>query len=132
MASNTIPVVLYIEDNQDNRKLVDRVLRAAGFTVVGVEDGIAGLKVVDSLQPDIILVDIQLPEIDGYTVTRKLRKKPKLSNVPIIALTANVLKEDQEKSLAAGCNGFIHKPIDIDLLPQQVHSFIKNQQVYQS
>lgn len=116
--------VLYIEDNHDNRKLVHRVLRAAGINVIGVVDGIEGLAFVEKETPDLILVDMQLPEIDGYTLTARLRKLPQLKDIPIVALTANVLKEDQDRSFAAGCTGFIDKPINVDLLPQQVQSYV--------
>ncbi|KAA3660287.1 MAG: response regulator [Chloroflexi bacterium] len=124
MSMNDGPVILYIEDNHDNRKLVSRILQAAGFTVYGVIDGRSGLAFVKETKPDLILVDLQLPEIDGYTVTTELRKMKALHNTPIVALTANVMKEDQEKSYAAGCNGFIHKPINVDLLPEQVNTYL--------
>jgi two-component system cell cycle response regulator DivK len=119
------PVILYIEDNYDNRKLVSRVLSVEGFEVHGVVDGLAGLDFVKHTVPDLILIDIQLPEVDGYTITSELCKIPYLANVPIVALTANVLQEDQEKSIAAGCVGFIHKPINVDELPNQVNTFLQ-------
>ena len=118
------PVILYIEDNHDNRKLVSRILQAAGYTVHGVVDGPSGLAFVQETKPDLILIDIQLPDIDGYTVTTELRKMEALYDTPIVALTANVMKEDQEKSIAVGCNGFIHKPINVDLLPEQVKRYL--------
>lgn len=119
------PLILYIEDNNDNRKLVKRILSVEGFEVHGVIDGLAGLDFVQHTTPDLILIDIQLPNVDGYTITEELCKMPHLANVPIVALTANVLQEDQEKSLAAGCVGFIHKPISVDELPQQVNAFLQ-------
>ena len=117
-------IILYIEDNPDNRKLVSRILGAAGFTVHTANDGAAGLAYVEEHIPDLILVDLQLPEIDGLTVTRILRTMARLQDVPIVALTANVLKEDREQSLAAGCNGFIQKPISVDQLPLQIESYL--------
>ena len=77
--------------------------------------------------PDLILIDINLPEIDGYEVTARLKQLPDLTDVPIIAVTANVMKGDREKTLAAGCDGYIQKPIDIDLLPSQIESFLKKE-----
>ena len=118
------PVILYIEDNPDNRKLVTRVLAIEGFTVHTANDGAAGLAYVKENIPDLILVDLQLPEIDGYTVTKTIRQMDKLENIPIVALTANVLKEDRERSKEAGCNGFIEKPISVDRLPEQVKSYL--------
>lgn len=121
---NNTPLILYIEDNDDNRKLVGRVLNAAGYHVHGVPDGYAGFDFVAQRTPDLILVDIQLPHIDGYTVIEELRKRQQLNTVPIIALTANVMKNDQERSYKAGCNGFIQKPVDVDLLPAQIMAYL--------
>jgi two-component system, cell cycle response regulator DivK len=120
----TLIHILYIEDNLDNRELVSRVLQASGFIVHGVENGSRGLEFVAKQIPDLILMDLQLPEVDGYTITKEMRKMEKLSNTPIVALSANVLKEDREKSAAAGCDGFIHKPINVDLLPEQIQAYL--------
>lgn len=117
--------VLYIEDNEDNRKLVNRILRAAGIAVTLAPDGRSGLMQVEHELPDLILVDINLPEIDGYTIVRELRKKYDRKQLPILALTAHALKDDQEKCIAAGCNGYIPKPIDVDTLPEQILSYLE-------
>jgi len=117
--------ILYIEDNPDNRLLVRRVLMAEGYMIEEAEDGVAGLKMVETRPPDLVLIDINLPEIDGYEVTARLKQLPTMRGVPIIAMTANVMKGDREKTLAAGCDGYIQKPIDIDLLPTQIESFLK-------
>jgi two-component system cell cycle response regulator DivK len=117
--------ILYIEDNPDNRVLVRRVLQAEGYDVVEANDGLTGLQVAAETQPDLILMDINLPEIDGYEVTARMKQLPGISHVPIIAVTANVMKGDREKTLAAGCDGYIQKPIDIDLLPEQIERFLK-------
>jgi two-component system cell cycle response regulator DivK len=117
--------ILYIEDNPDNRLLVRRVLQAEGYTVIEANDGQSGMTVAAEAQPDLILMDINLPEIDGYEVTARLKQLPGISHVPIIAVTANVMKGDREKTLAAGCDGYIQKPIDIDLLPEQIERFLK-------
>ncbi len=118
------PVILYIEDNADNRKLVSRVLKAAGFVVFGATDGITGLQFIARQIPDLILLDINLPIIDGYEVATQLRRQKELDNTPIVALTANVMQQDREKSAAAGCNGYIQKPIDVDSLPGQIRSYL--------
>jgi len=121
--------VLYIEDNSDNRLLVQRVLMAEGYQVIGAANAVDGLKLADSERPSLILVDINMPEIDGYTLTGQLRNIPHLSRVPIVALTANVMKGDREKTLAAGCDGYIQKPIDIDQFPKQLARFIEEARV---
>ncbi len=121
------PRILYIEDNPENRLLVRRILQAEGYTVVEAVDGPSGLEAAASSPPDLILLDINLPEMDGYELVGKLRKIPGLATTPIIALTAYALKGDRERILAAGCDGYIQKPIDVDSLPVQVASFLKKQ-----
>ena len=119
--------ILYIEDNPENRLLMRRVLMAEGYVVEEADDGNSGLQTAAESPPDLILIDINLPEIDGYEVTARLKQLPNLADVPIIAVTANVMKGDREKTLAAGCDGYIQKPIDIDLLPSQIESFLKKE-----
>jgi two-component system cell cycle response regulator DivK len=117
--------ILYIEDNPDNRLLIRRVLQAEGYEVFEAMDGQIGMQRAAEMQPDLILMDINLPEIDGYEVTARLKQLPGLNRIPIIAVTANVMKGDREKTLAAGCDGYIQKPIDIDLLPEQIDRFLR-------
>src|SRR5574342_1239082 len=117
--------ILYIEDNSDNRMLVRRVLEAEGYRVVEAEDGLEGIDLLCSTTPDLVLMDINLPELDGYEVTRRLKQVPSMARVPVIAMTANVMRGGREKTLAAGCDGHIQKPIDIDVLPTQIESFLK-------
>jgi two-component system cell cycle response regulator DivK len=117
--------ILYIEDNPENRLLMRRVLVAEGYVVEEASDGNSGLQKAAESPPDLILMDINLPEIDGYEVTARLKQLPNMLGVPIIAVTANVMKGDREKTLAAGCDGYIQKPIDIDLLPSQIEGFLK-------
>jgi two-component system cell cycle response regulator DivK len=119
--------ILYIEDNPENRMLMRRVLMAEGYEVEEATDGQSGMQKAAASPPDLILMDINLPEIDGYEVTARLKQLPNMSGVPIIAVTANVMKGDREKTLAAGCDGYIQKPIDIDLLPSQIESFLKKE-----
>jgi two-component system cell cycle response regulator DivK len=99
--------ILYVEDNRENRLLVRRE------------------ETISKSLPNLILMDINLPEIDGYTLTSRLRQNPRLFEVPIIAMTANVMKGDRERTLEAGCDGYIQKPIDVDLLGQQLRRFLK-------
>lgn len=119
--------ILYIEDNAGNRLLVKRVLEAEGYSVIEAEDGPTGLETVRQFVPDLILLDINLPEVDGYELVGRLREAPGIAEVPIIALTANVMKGDRERTLEAGCDGYIQKPIDVDALPKQVESFLSEQ-----
>jgi CheY-like chemotaxis protein len=119
------PRILYIEDNFDNRMLVNRVLMVEGFEILEAEDAITGIEIAKREKPDLILMDLQLPEMDGLTATRHLRGIDKLKAVPIIALTANVMKEDIEKAREAGCNGFVGKPIDVDKLPDELRKYLQ-------
>ena len=121
----TLPTILYIEDNLDNRMLVRRVLEAEGYRVLEAQDGPTGLEVAQAERPSLILLDISLPEIDGYEVTARLKAMDEFRDVPIIALTANVMKGDREQALEVGCSGYIEKPIDIDLLPIQVAALLE-------
>ncbi len=117
--------ILYIEDNSDNRMLVRRVLEAEGYRVIEAEDGTQGFEYLQSETPDLVIVDINLPEMDGYEVTARLKRMPSMVHVPVIAMTANVMKGDREKTLAVGCDGYIPKPIDIDSLPDQIAKFLR-------
>jgi len=116
--------ILYIEDNLENRMLVRRVLQAEGYAILEAADGPSGVRSAVENRPDLILVDINLPDLDGYEVTLRIRRNPDLARVPIIAMTANVMHGDRERSLAAGCDGYLQKPIDIDLLPEQIAQFL--------
>ncbi len=118
--------ILYIEDNPDNRLLVKRALEARGYLFVGAANGLEGLDLTTNKQPEIILLDINLPDIDGYEVARRIRalNTPYTAYVPIIAVTANALKGDAEKALAAGCNVYMSKPINIRELWARVEAFL--------
>ncbi|MEM7346998.1 MAG: response regulator [Chloroflexota bacterium] len=117
--------ILYIEDNFDNMTLVKRVLQIEGYDVIEAETGNEGVaKAVDEL-PDIIITDINLPDIDGYEVTNRLKSDERTTEIPVIAMTANVMKKDRKNVFDAGCDGFIAKPIDIDELPGQIEKFLK-------
>jgi two-component system cell cycle response regulator DivK len=118
--------ILYIEDNPDNRLLVKRALEARGYQFIGAQNGQEGLDLTSAKQPDIILLDINLPDIDGYEVARRIRvdNTPYTAYVPIIAVTANALKGDAEKALAAGCNVYMSKPINIRELWARVEAFL--------
>ena len=117
--------ILYIEDNAENRLLIRRVLETEGYLVLEAEDGISGIRNAQSERPDLILMDIMMPGLDGREVTTRLRSIPHLERTPIIALTASVMKGDRERALAAGCDSYLSKPIDVDRLPDQIEEFLK-------
>lgn len=118
-------VILYVEDNPDNRMLVRRILGSEGYTVHEAPTATIALEVLQKLRPDLILMDINMPEMDGYTLTANIRSLPDMGVVPIVAITANVMKGDRERSLEAGCDGYIQKPIDIDTIVSQIERFMK-------
>jgi two-component system, cell cycle response regulator DivK len=117
--------ILYIEDTASNRLLVKRVLLVEGYDILEAPSGEAGLDLARREHPDLILMDMNLPDVDGYELTRRIRAIPELSDVPVVAMTANVMHGDREKTLEAGCVGYIPKPIDVDALPDQVARFLE-------
>jgi two-component system cell cycle response regulator DivK len=122
--------ILYIEDNPDNMLLVKRVLQSRGYTVLEATNGLEGVSMAESQSPDLILLDINLPDIDGYEVARRLRASgnAKLTYVPIIAITANALRGDAEKALEAGCDVYMSKPINIRELGARVEAYVASPQ----
>lgn len=118
--------ILYIEDNPDNMMLVKRALEARGYHLLQAENGLDGVAVAEKEDVDLILLDINLPDIDGYEVAQRLRrsKKTALAYTPIIAITANALKGDAEKALSAGCDVYMAKPINIHELWARVEGFV--------
>jgi two-component system, cell cycle response regulator DivK len=121
--------VLCVEDNLDNRVLVRRILQAEGYSVLEASNAFEGLQLALVRHPDLILVDINMPQIDGLTFASRLKAYPGLAGVPVVAITANVMHGDRERSLAAGCDGYIQKPVDVDNLPGQVARFLHPRQV---
>jgi two-component system cell cycle response regulator DivK len=121
-----LPRVLYIEDNRDNLILVRRVLKAAGFELLEATNARDGIELAQRAQPDLILIDINMPEMDGLTATTHLRQIPELEHVPVIALTANVMRSVLDRAAEAGCDGHIAKPIKIDEFPEQIMRYLRN------
>jgi two-component system cell cycle response regulator DivK len=122
--------ILYIEDNPDNMMLVKRALEARGYKLLQALNGLDGVTTAEKEDVDLILLDINLPDIDGYEVARRIRSSSKhaLAYVPIIAVTANALKGDAEKALAAGCDVYMSKPINIRELWARVEAFVPSPQ----
>lgn len=112
--------ILYIEDNEQNLYLVTFILEKHGYEVHAARDGQEGIDSAARVRPDLILLDIQLPQMDGYAVARQLRTNADLAMVPIVAVTSYAMAGDREKALAAGCNGYIEKPINPDTFINQV------------
>jgi signal transduction histidine kinase len=107
------------------RLLVQRVLKAEGHEVLEAEGGLSGIDVARQQRPDLILMDINIPDMNGYACATRLKSLPETHNIPIVALTANIIEGDRERSLATGCDGYIAKPIDVDTLPGQVAAFLR-------
>jgi len=118
--------ILYIEDNEDNMTLVQRALEARGYRLLKAMRGLDGIAIAETEQVDLILLDINLPDIDGHEVARRLRSSAKLelTRIPIIAVTANALKGDAQKALDAGCDVYMSKPINIRELWARVEAFV--------
>jgi CheY-like chemotaxis protein len=119
--------ILYIEDDPASMMLVRRILKARGYTLLEARDGLSGIQIAKTKVPDLILMDINLPDLDGYAVTTKLKGMVELRNVPIIALTANVMNGDRERSLVSGCDGYIPKPIEAAKLVAQIEEYLGGQ-----
>lgn len=112
--------ILIVEDNPSSMTVILMTLRGHGYTLLEAVDGEEALKVADRAKPDLILIDIQLPKIDGLEVTRRLRQIPAFSHVPIIALTAYAMKGDEERIIRAGCDAYLAKPFHIHKLRSMV------------
>ena len=117
--------ILYIEDNPENRMLVRALLESEGYTIVEAEEGLAGIEAALREQPALILLDINLPGVDGYEVGVILKSFPSLKQVPVVAVTAYAMEGDRQRTLVAGCDGYIAKPIDADAFPSQVADFLR-------
>jgi len=121
-----MPRVLYVEDNADNRMLVRRILMAYDIDVDEADNARDGIEMAKTNPPDLILMDLSMPEMDGLTAMQHIRQIPHLAGVPVVALTANVREGDREMSLKAGADGYIGKPIDVDKFPDQVLNFVRS------
>lgn len=118
--------ILYVEDNFENRLFVRRVLESMGLEMLEAYDGQAGIDMAQTEKPDLILMDVGLPGMDGLETTAKIKEIPSTSQIPVIALTANAMKGDRERCLAAGCDGYLQKPIGVTELRQQVLQFLNS------
>lgn len=118
--------ILYIEDNPQNMRLVRKLLVASGYQVIEAVDGLSGLATAAREMPDLILMDVNLPDISGLEATQRLKASPQLAWIPVIAVTANAMHGDREIVLAAGCDGYLAKPVMKNELMQAVTAALKN------
>jgi two-component system cell cycle response regulator DivK len=116
--------ILVIEDNEDNRQIIRDLLTSLGCELIEAVDGVEGVAMAQSHRPDLILMDIQLPEMDGYEATRQIRTIPELAHVPIIAVTSYALSGDEAKARDAGCNGYVAKPFSPRELLAKIREFL--------
>lgn len=120
--------ILYIEDNPQNMRLVRKMLSLGGYDMIEADSGLKGISLAESEMPDLILMDINLPDIDGLKVTTRLKSVPELAHIPIIALTANAMHGDRERFLSAGCDGYLPKPLAKDSLLNTVARFLPHKE----
>ena len=116
--------ILYVEDNDDNLHIVRRRLGRLGYEIIAAVDGEEGLEVARREAPDLILMDLSLPKIDGWEVTRRLKATPETARIPVIALSAHAMAGDREKALAAGCDDYDTKPIDLERLLPKIQALL--------
>ena len=117
--------ILYIEDNPQNMRLVHKILSDAGYEVIEAKTGLSGIAAVEQEKPDLVLMDVNLPDINGLDVARRLKAAPTLASIPIIALTADSMSDDRDRCLAAGCDGYLAKPVMKNQLLNSIAGFLK-------
>ena len=117
--------ILYIEDNEFNQRLTKKILQPAGFTISQALDGIQGIKKAVDLRPDLILMDLDLPNLDGLGVAAKIKSVPGLEKIPLVALTSRRTKRERDRALVVGCDGYIEKPIDAVTFPSQIRTYLE-------
>jgi two-component system cell cycle response regulator DivK len=117
--------ILMVEDTEDNRQIVRDLMESVGYVLLEAHDGAAGIQMAGEHQPDLILMDIQLPVLDGYEATRRIKSDPALKHIPIIAVTSYALSGDEAKTRAAGCDDYIAKPFSPRQLLVKINSFLR-------
>lgn len=123
-----MPRILLVEDNEMNRDMLSRRLQRKGYDVVITMDGEAGVTMAASERPDLILMDMSLPVLDGWEATRRLKGMPETAAIPVIALTSHAMAGDREKAMGAGCDDFDTKPVDIERLLVKIEALLKKQE----
>jgi two-component system, cell cycle response regulator DivK len=120
--------ILYIEDNPQNMRLVSKMLKIGGYEMIEAVDGLTGVSVAQREKPDLILMDINLPDIDGLEATARLKSDPSTARIPVVALTANAMHGDRERFIASGCDGYLAKPVTKNELLNTVAHFLSVKQ----
>ena len=120
--------ILYVEDNDDNIYMLEKRLKRAGFTVMIARDGAQGVAMAAAELPDLILMDLGLPVLDGWEATRRIKAAPQTAHIPVIALTANAMTGDREKAIAAGCDDSDTKPVDLPRLLGKIQALVPGEQ----
>jgi two-component system, cell cycle response regulator DivK len=118
-------IILYVEDNFENKLFVRRVIESMGHQMLEAETGLESLEIAAQHMPDLILMDVNIPGMDGLETTTRMKQNPDLTHIPVIALTANAMKGDKERCLAAGCDGYMQKPIGVSDLRREIMRYNK-------
>ncbi len=116
--------ILLVEDSPLNRRLIEAILKPRGYRVLVAEDGQQGIDLATAELPSLILMDVQLPGVSGYDATRILKSRPETSHIPIVALTAHAMTDERDRAVAAGCDGYIVKPIDTRAFPDLIRQYL--------
>ena len=119
-------LILYVEDNFENKLFVRRVIESMGHEMLEAETGLDSLVIAAEKIPDLILMDVNIPGMDGLETTAKMKQNPRLAHIPVIALTANAMKGDRERCLAAGCDGYMQKPVGVSDLRREIARYNAN------
>jgi two-component system, cell cycle response regulator DivK len=120
--------ILVVDDNFDNQYIMLQMLRLHGYDVVGADNGVAALRALGNRVPDLVVMDLSMPELDGWAATRAIRQQPGLAHLPIIAVTSHVVPENMQRALEAGCDDVVTKPVDFELLVQKIAERLAAQQ----
>ncbi len=119
-------LILYVEDNFENKLFVRRVIESMGHEMAEAETGLDSLRIAAERKPDLVLMDVNIPGMDGLETTTRFKATPDLADIPIVALTANAMKGDKERCLAAGCNGYMQKPVGVSDLRREILRYSEN------
>ncbi len=119
-----MPKILIVEDNEENRDVLSRRLERRGYSVVIAVDGRAGVTMAEDERPDLILMDLNLPDVDGWEATRQLKANAQTATIPVIALTAHAVAGDQQRALQAGCDDYHSKPVEFSRLLEQIEALL--------